>query len=365
MTLRVGFLGYRFMGTAHANALARLPMFFPDTPDTERTVLIGRTPDAVEEAADYLGFETVETDWETALRDIDILYNLGPTHVHVEPTVAALERNIHVFCEKPLAPRIDGAEEMAAAARKSEAVTATGFNYRYVPALQLAKRMLEAGEFGKIRRFRGQYLQNWQADPDHEWVWRNDAGTAGTGAVGDQGSHTIDLAQWFIGDIDRLSGHLKTFITERPVGNGDESRPVTTDDEYAALAEFENGAMGVFEGSRVATGKKGGNEIEVYGSEGGFRFDMERLNELEVFTADNGGFERVLVTDDDHPYMDAWWPTGHTIGWEHTFVHENYEFLSAIAEDRPYKPDFETGVRVQRVVDAIERSDDSGSWVSV
>lgn len=361
MTFKAGFLGYRFMGKAHANALARLPMFFPDAPDVERSVLIGRTEEAVESAAVRFGFDQVETDWEDALDDIDVFYNLGPTHVHVEPTIRALKKDVHVFCEKPLAADPESAEKMAAAARESDAIAGVGFNYRYVPALQLAKQMLDDGTFGEIRRFRGQYLQDWQADSDDEWVWRNDAEVAGTGALGDQGSHTFDLARWLVGDIERVSGHFEMFITERPVGD-DESRSVTTDDEYSALARFENGAMGVFEASRVAPGHKGNNDIEVYGSDGGFRFSLERLNELEVCTADSDGFERILVTGDDHPYMDAWWSDGHIIGWEHTFVHENYEFLSAIAESESYDPDFEAGLAVQRLVDAVERNHENGSW---
>ena len=365
MTLDVGFLGYRFMGKAHANALARLPMFFPDAPDANRAVLIGRDRDAVEAAAGPLGFDRVETDWEAALEEIDVLYNLGPNHVHVDPTVAALERGVHVLCEKPLAPGVEGAERMAAAARESDAVAGAAFNYRYVPAVQLAKRMLDAGEFGDIRRFRGRYLQGWLADPDAPWTWRNDAEIAGSGVLGDVGSHTLDLARWLVGDVDRVTGHLETFVEERPVDGGDESRPVTTDDEYSALAAFESGAMGVFEGSRVATGKKGDNALEVYGTEGGFRFSMERLNELEVMTADNRGWERILVTADDHPYADHWWPDGHVIGWEHAFVHENYEFLTAIADGGDYRPDFEDGLAVQRLVDAVQRGDERGEWVEV
>lgn len=363
MTLTTGFLGYKFMGKAHANALARLPMFFPDAPAVERSVLIGRTRAAVESAANQFGFQRVETDWKRAIEDIDVLYNLGPNHVHVEPTVTALENDVHVFCEKPLAPRLDGAKEMAAAARQSDALAGVAFNYRYMPAIQLAKRLLDAGEFGDIRRFRGKYLQGWLADPDAPWSWRNDEELAGSGVVGDVGSHTIDLARWLVGDIASVSGHLETFIEERPVDG--ETRPVTTDDEYSALLEFDNGAMGVLEGSRVATGKKGENAIEVYGSKGGFRFNMERLNELEVMTEDTDGWERILVTEDDHPYMDAWWPTGHIIGWEHAFVHENYEFLSAIDDNREYSPNFETGLAVQEVVDAIKRSHSRSSWVTV
>jgi predicted dehydrogenase len=365
MAIEIGFLGYQFMGKAHTNALDRLPMFFPDAPDVERSILIGRTRDAVASAADQLGFATVETDWRDAIDDIDVLYNLGPNHVHVDPTVTALESDVHVFCEKPLAPTVQGAEEMVTAARQSDAHAGVAFNYRYVPALQLAKRMLESGKFGDVQRFRGEYMQGWLSDPDIPWSWRHDEDAAGAGVVGDVGSHTIDLARWLVGDIEKISGHLRTVIDERPVDDAEETRPVTTDDEYSALAEFDSGAMGVFEGSRVATGKKGENSIEIYGSKGGFRFDMERLNELEVWTEENEGRERILVTEDDHPYMDAWWPTGHIIGWEHTFVHENYEFLTAIDEARGYKPDFETGFEVQRVVDAIGRSHDSDSWVQV
>jgi len=365
MTLKTGFLGYRLMGKAHANALDRLPMFFPDTPAVERSVLIGRTRDAVEEAADRLGFDRVETDWETAIADIDVLYNLGPTSVHLEPTVAALENDVHVLCEKPLALTVEEARRMDAAARRSDAHAGIGFNYRYVPALRLAKEMADTGAFGDIRRFRGQYLQGWIADPDAPWSWRNDADMAGTGALGDVGAHTVDLARWIVGDIDSVTGQLRTFVDERPVEGTDERRPVTTDDEYSALVDFTSGTMGVVEGSRVATGHKGGNVIEAYGTEGGFRFDMERLNELEVQTRDDDGWERILVTDDDHPYMDAWWPTGHIIGWEHTFVHQSYEFLSAIAADSEFRPNFADGVAVQKVLDAIERSHRTGSRTTV
>lgn len=365
MTLTTGFLGYRFMGKAHANALDRLPMFFPDAPDVERSVLIGRNRDAVEEAADQLGFDRVETDWEAAISDIDILYNLGPNHIHVEPTVTALENDIHVFCEKPLASTLEGARRMDTAARQSDVLTGVAFNYRYMPAIQLAKRMTDSGVFGEIRRFRGQYLQGWLADPDAPWSWRNDTDMAGTGVLGDVGSHTIDLARWLVGDIDSVMGQLKTFVDERPVEGTDETRPVTTDDEYSALVNFESGAMGIMEGSRVATGHKGGNTIEVYGTDGGFRFDMERLNELEVMTEDNDGWERILVTDDDHPYMDAWWPTGHSIGWEHVFVHENYEFLCAIAEDGEYRPSFGDGLATQKIVNAVKRSHRTGSRITL
>ncbi len=314
MTLRVGFIGYGFMGQAHANALARLPMFFPEVPDTDRHVLCGRNEGRVAAAADRFGFTHTTDDWETLVDEVDVLYNLGPNDLHAEPTIAALEAG---------------------------------------------------GALGEIRHVRGQYLVDWQADPDHPWVWRNDVERAGYGQVGDVGSHTIDLARWLVGDITDVSGRLATLVGERPAPDGDGTRPVTTDDVYLATAAFESGAVGVFEGSSVASGHKATNAIEIIGSEGAVRFDLERLNELEVYDADRRGYERILVTDDDDPYGDRWWPSGHTIGWEHTVVHENYEFLRAIAGESGDIVSFDEALTVQRIVDTIVRSDEQGQRLQV
>jgi predicted dehydrogenase len=366
MTLSVGVLGYRFMGQAHANALARLPMFFPDAPDVEREVLVGRDEDALADAADQLGFARTSTDWEAVVDEVDVFYNLGPNNVHVAPSVAALESDTHVFCEKPLAHTLDGAEEMAAAARESDATAGVAFNYRFVPAIQHARNLIASGELGEIHHVRANYLQDWLADPEAPWSWRNSEEVAGSGSLGDLGAHSIDLAQFLLGDeVERVSGHLKTFVDERPVPGEDETRPVTVDDAYTAQAEFENGAMGTFEASRFATGHKNANTIEVNGSAGSLRFDLERLNELEVLRDGDRGFETVLVTDEDDPYVDHWWPPGHVIGWEHTFVHENYEFLSSAAAGDEHAPSFQDGLQVQRVLTAVEESDDRGEWVTV
>jgi len=373
MTLEIGVLGYRFMGKAHANALARLPMFFPDAPDVERSVLVGRDEAALETAADELGFQSTATDWEDVIDDVDVFYNLGPNHVHAEPSIAALEAGTPVFCEKPLAPTLEGAEAMAAAAADAGVPAGCAFNYRFVPAIRYAKNLLEAGELGEIHHVRGRYLQDWLVDPDAPWSWRNDAEMAGSGALGDLGSHTLDLVRFLVGDedlageIERISGHLETFVEERPVEGSDDHRPVTVDDAYTAQAAFENGAIGSFEASRFATGHKNDHTIEIHGSTGSLRFSLERLNELEVLREGARGYETVLVTDEDDPYVDHWWPPGHIIGWEHTFVHENYEFLSAVAANDPdaFAPSFEDGLAAQRLLDAIERSDDEGCWVSV
>ncbi|WP_227374152.1 Gfo/Idh/MocA family protein [Haladaptatus halobius] len=365
MTLKVGVLGYRFMGNAHANALARLPMFFPDAPDVERHVLVGRDESALEDAADRLGFAETSTDWEEIIDDVDVFYNLGPNFVHVDPSVAALDAGVPVLCEKPLAATLDDAERMADAAESADVPTATAFNYRFIPAIQYAKRLIDDGVLGEIHHFRGRYLQDWLVDPDAPWSWRNDEELAGSGALGDLGAHTIDLARFLVGDLERVSGHLQTFVDERPVPDEDETRPVTVDDAYSAQAEMENGVMATFEASRFANGHKNDHTIEIHGSEGSLKFSLERLNELEVLRGDNRGYETVLVTDETDPYIDHWWPPGHVIGWEHTFVHENYEFLSAIDSGEEYHPNFTDGLAVQRVLDAIDKSDERGEWVGV
>ena len=366
--LTVGVLGYRFMGKAHSNALARLPMFFPDAPGVDRHTLIGRDEEALADATERFGFSHTATDWRDVVDEVDVFYNLGPNHLHAEPSIAALEAGAHVFCEKPLAPTLGEAREMHEAARASDQVAGCAFNYRFVPAIRYAKGLIEDGELGEIRHFRGKYLQDWLVDPTAEWSWRNSEELAGSGALGDLGAHTIDLARFLVGDVagdlTRLSGHLRTFVDERPTGDG-ETRPVTVDDAYTAQAEYENGAVGTFEASRFATGHKNDHTIEIHGSEGSVKFSLERLNELEYNSSESRGYETILVTDESDPYIDHWWPPGHVIGWEHTFVHENYEFLSAIAEGGEFHPSFADAYEVQRVLDAIERSDERGEWVDL
>ncbi|QLG62631.1 Gfo/Idh/MocA family protein [Halorarum salinum] len=367
--LDVGMLGYRFMGKAHSNALARLPMFFPDAPEVRRHTLIGRDEDALAEAADRFGFERTSTDWREVVDEVDAFYNLGPNHLHVEPSKAALEAGTHVLCEKPLAPTLEGAGELRDAAAASDAVAGCAFNYRFVPAIRYAKRLIDDGSLGEIRHVSGRYYQDWLSDPEAPWAWRMDEELAGSGALGDVGAHTLDLIGFLVNDhtggIERLSGHLTTFTEERPVPGGDERRPVTVDDAYSAQAEFENGAMGTFEASRVAEGHKNDHSIGIHGTDGSIRFSLERMNELEVMAGDARGYETVLVTDESDPYVEAWWPPGHVLGWEHTFVHENYEFLTAVAEGGEFSPSFGEAYEVQRLLDAVQRSDESGEWVEV
>jgi predicted dehydrogenase len=258
---------------------------------------------------------------------------------------------------------------MEEAARESEAVAGCAFNYRLVPAIQYAKGLIDDGELGEIHHVRGRYLQDWLVDPDAPWSWRNSKELAGSGALGDLGAHTVDLVRFLVGDaagdIEAVSGHLRTFVDERPVPDADETRPVTVDDAYTAQVALENGAMGTLEASRFAAGHKNDHTIEVQGSEGSLRFSLERLNELAYKSSEGRGYETILVTDDSDPYVDHWWPPGHVIGWEHTFVHENYEFLSAVAEGGAFHPSFADAFAVQQVLDAVERSDERGEWVDV
>ena len=365
--LAVGVIGYGFMGRAHANALARLPMFFPDAPEGTRHTLVGRDAAALQAAADRLGFNHTATAWRDVIGEVDVLYNLAPNHLHAEPSVAALNAGTHVLCEKPLAHTLTAAEEMHEAAAASDALAACAFNYRFVPALRHARDIIADGRIGAVRQVRGRYLQDWLVDPDAPWSWRLDAELAGSGALGDLGAHTLDLARFLVGEdageITTVSGQLRTFVDERPVPDEDDTRPVTVDDAYSAQVAFESGAVGTFEASRVADGHENDHTIAVHGTDGSLRFSLERLNELEYKRADGRGYETILVTDETDPYGDRWWPPGHVLGWEHTFVHENYEFLSAIAGDERFHPSFADAYEVQRVLDAIARSDETGTRI--
>lgn len=362
-------LGYTFIAKAHANGLNRLPMFFPGSPELNLEVICGRTEEAVSDAAEKFGFERYETDWEKVIQNenVDIFANLGPNNLHEQPSVKALMEGKHVMCEKPLAESVESAKRMVEASEDLDLKTAVGFNYRFIPAIQLAKSMIEKGELGKIYQFRGQYLQDWLSDPETPWSWKLDSDAAGAGTLGDLGSHALDLARFLIGDIKSVAGHLKTFVEERPVPNKDGTNPVTVDDACSILLNFDNGAMGTIEASRYATGNKNNHRIEVHGSKGSIRFSLERLNELELYkrNEEEEGYKTILVTENEHPFIDSWWPSGHIIGWEHAFVHEWYCFLKSIANDTEYKPNFRDGLKVQKIIRAVQKSDQLEKWVEL
>lgn len=356
----VGMLGYGFMGRAHSDALRKLAYTaWPPPAEVELVAIGGRTASAVREAADRFGYDRAVADWREMVADprVQLFDNVGPNWLHAEPTIAAAQAGKHVVCEKPLARTAEESYEVWRAVSATSVKHLCAFNYRFVPAVRLARQIIESGELGEIHHFRGRYLQEWLLDPGAPATWRVDRDQAGSGALGDLGAHVIDLAHYLVGEVAALSGRLRTFVGERA------GTPVTVDDAFEAVLEFTNGAVGTLEATRFAAGRKNQLTWEINASRGSLVFDMERLNELLISTGTTG-FTRRLVTEAGDPFMSYWWPPGHTIGWEHTFVHELRHMLEAIAEDRPVGPHaatFEDGYRAAEVCDAIVRSHESGS----
>jgi predicted dehydrogenase len=383
--LGVGMVGYAFMGRAHSQAWRTVGPFF-DPPYTPRMVaLAGRSREGVGAAARQLGWASVETDWKALLRrgDIQVIDICTPGDSHAEIAIAALDAGKHVLCEKPLANTVAEAEAMTAAAERAASRgirSMVGFNYRRVPAIALARRFVADGRLGSIRHVRAQYLQDWIVDPDFPLVWRLDKEKAGSGALGDIGAHIIDTAQFITGDhLIGVSAIMETFVKERPIAeasaglgasSGTGTGRVTVDDAAVFIGRTAGGVLASFEATRFATGRKNALRIEVNGSLGTIAFDFESMNELQFYdhTLDDAdaGFRRILVTESAHPYMAAWWPPGHLIGYEHTFTHEIRDFVDAIANETDPVPSFADGLRVQRVLAAVEHSATSGNgWTEV
>jgi predicted dehydrogenase len=373
--LRVGLIGYAFMGAAHSHAWRTAPRFFdlPLTP--ELTVLAGRDAAGVTAAADRLGWAGTETDWRRVIErdDVDLVDICTPGDTHAEMAIAALEAGKHVLCEKPLANTVAEAEAMAAAAERAAAsgvLAMVGFTYRRVPAVSLARKLVADGRLGTIRHVRAQYLQDWIADPAAPMSWRLQKDKAGSGALGDIGAHIVDLTQFITGQtLTGVSGLLETFVRKRPLpassgklgGVGGEGMgEVTVDDAAVFLGRFTDGALGTFEATRFALGRKNAIRIEVNGSAGSLAFDFEDMNVLEFFDgsepAETAGFRRIVVTEPEHPYVAAWWPAGHGLGYEHGFTHQVVDLVTALAAGSQPTPSFADGLQVQRVLDAVERS---------
>jgi predicted dehydrogenase len=368
--INVAMIGYQFMGRAHSNAWRQVSRFFDTPVEPVMKVVCGRNEDAVKKAAGALGWEESETDWRRIMErdDIDLIDICSPGDAHKSQAIAAAEAKKVVFCEKPLANTLKEAEAMLEAVKKNRVIHMICHNYRRAPAVTLAKQMIEAGEIGDIFHYRGTYLQDWIVDPMFPRVWRLQKSVAGSGALGDIASHSIDLARYLVGEITEVSGLLKTFIKERPMpDNKKQTGKVDVDDAALSLVKFRSGAIGSIEGTRFATGRKNYNRFEINGSKGSVVFDLERMNELEVYKEEgaNSGFRTVLATDASHPYFGAWWPPGHIIGYEHTFTHTVYDLLKAVADRKTPTPNFDDGVKNQRVLDAIERSAKSKQWEKV
>lgn len=361
--LGVAAIGYAFMGKAHSQAWRNVSSYF-DVPAVEQRIIVGTDAAQVDAAANRYGWAESATDWREVLTrdDVDIVDICAPGWLHAEIAVAALQAGKHVLAEKPLSNTLAESEAMVAAAQAARAhgvQSMVGFNYRRVPALAYARQLISAGRLGQIRQVRVSYLQDWLADMDAPMSWRLRKETAGSGALGDIASHAVDQVQYLLDDqVIEVSGRLHTFVGQRPGPHGAEQ--VTVDDAAWATLTLAGGAIASVEASRVARGRKNSLQIEVYGSAGSLAFDLERLNELEfIDSADptaEQGFRRIVVTEPEHPYLDAWWPQGHVIGWEHTFTHQISDFLAAIRDGFPPSPSFEDGLQVQRVLAAIQES---------
>ncbi|GEP33951.1 dehydrogenase [Nocardioides szechwanensis] len=354
--LGVAVIGYSFMGKAHSNAWRNVGAFYPDTPPVVQQVLVGRDPAAVKAAADRYGWAESATDWADVVGrdDIDIVDICAPGHLHADIALAALAAGKHVLVEKPLANSVAESEAMVAAAATATGRSMIGFNYRRVPALALARQVIAEGRIGTVRQVRAAYLQDWLSNATAPMTWRLRREQAGSGALGDLGSHVVDQLHHLLGEqVVCARGHLQTFVTERVGDAGRE--PVTVDDAAWATLETASGVVASVEVSRMATGRKNRMSLEIYGSEGALTFDLERLNELGI--DDGTGLRRVLVTEESHPYLAAWWPPGHTLGWDHTFTSQAADLLTAISNDVAPSPSFADGLAVQRVLAAIEASD--------
>ncbi|CAA9581595.1 MAG: Myo-inositol 2-dehydrogenase [uncultured Thermomicrobiales bacterium] len=378
----VGLVGYKFMGRTHSNAYRQVGRFFEVDPAPRMRAVCGRDEASVRAAAAQLGWEGYETDYRALVGrdDIGLVDVATPGDSHREVVLAALDAGKHVLCEKPLANTLAEAREMLAAAERAGVVAMVNFNYRRAPAVQLARQLIADGLIGEVRHWRAVYLQDWINDPSFPLVWRLQKEKAGSGALGDIAAHIVDLAHFLLGPITEVVGTLDTFIRERPLETasaggaglsaaaGQETGQVTVDDATSFLARFASGATGTFEATRLAPGRRNHNAFEVNGAKGSISFDLERMNELEVYFEDDPaglqGFRTINVTEAVHPYAAAWWPAGHILGYEHTFVHAVKDLLDGIKAGQTPAPTFADGFRCQAVLDAVERSAATRAWTA-
>lgn len=368
--LNVALIGHKFMGKAHSHAYKDVSMFFDMKAKPVMKVLCG-IGDDLESTAKKYGWESWNDYWREVVADpeIDIIDICTPDNSHKDIAIEAARNGKHVICEKPLALTLDEAIEMYECAEKYKVKNMVNFVYRSVPAVRLAKKLIEDGRIGRIYHFKGIYQQDFSLSEEFPFVWRMDKNAAGAGTIADKGSHIIDLARYLVGEFDEVSCKSETFIKERLEPGTGLKKAVTTNDAAVFISTFKNGALGLFETSNISAGRKNALLLEINGSKGSIKFDLERLNELGVyFDEDDGevqGFRNIMVTQPSHKYMKQWWPAGHIIGWENIFVHQIYEFISAITEGYMPDPNFLDGVKCQKVVEAIVRADIEKKWVKV
>lgn len=380
-TISVGLIGYQFMGKAHSNAYRQVGRFFDLPFDVRMKTICGRNEQGVRGAAEKFGWEGYDTDWRRVIEDpaIDIVDVATPGDSHCEIACAAAEAGKIVFCEKPIGNTLDEAQKMLEAVQKAGVLHAVFHNYRKAPAVALAKRMVDEGRLGTIYHMRATYLQDWIADPNFPLVWRLQKERAGSGAHGDINAHIIDLGRHLLGEFQEVTGMLNTFIKQRPLAGDVDDKlgataitqmgEVTVDDASMFLSRFRNGAIGTFEASRFAVGRKNYNRFEINGSNGSVVFNLERMNELEYY--DNGdpqgshGFRLIQATEAVHPYAGQYWPVGHIIGYEHTFINLVADALLAIDKGELPTPNMIDGYENQRVLDAVERSHAGRTWIAL
>jgi predicted dehydrogenase len=382
-TLNVGIVGYKFMGKAHSNAWKKAPLFFDMDVKPVLKVACGRHQESLKEFAERWGWEQTEADWKKMVRrdDVDIVDISAPQYLHYDIAMEAVRAGKHVFCEKPLALNAKQAREMYEAAEKKGVTHYINHNYRRCPAVRLARKLIDEGRIGRIFHWRGAYLQSWIVDPNFPLTWHLQKEFAGSGPQGDLNSHSVDLARYLVGEIKKVACMTSHFIKERPLPDEAASGtfsgkvkggtgPVTVEDAAFMTVEFVNGALGSFEASRFAPGRKNWNYFEIYGSKGSIIFDLERMNELQFFSNDDPayaqGFRTILATEGgQHDYIANWWPPGHIIGYEHEFVHAVVDFMKAVATRTKIEPNFYDGMKGMEVLEAGLRSAETGTVVEI
>lgn len=380
--LNVGLIGYNFMGKAHSQAWRNAALYFDLAAKPTLKVVCGRSRDRVRDFADRWGWQEYETDWRRVIDrdDVDVVDIATPTALHHDIAIAAAQAGKHIFCEKPFARSVDEAARMLAAAAAAGVTHYVNHNYRRCPAVRLARRLIDDGKIGRLFHWRGAYLQSWIVDPEFPLTWQLQAESAGAGPQFDLNSHSVDLARYLVGDISTVTSMTARFIAQRPLPSATatafqrgaqqrERGEVTVEDAALMLVQFENGALGSFEASRFALGRKNHHTFEIYGSRGALRFNLERMNELEYFCGDDSaeaqGFRTILATEPCHDYIAHWWPPGHTIGYEHEFTHAVVDFVDAAVHRTPIEPNFRDGLACMQVLEAGLRSARSGGHVAI
>src|SRR6267142_2049536 len=374
-TLRVGMIGYQFMGRAHSNAWRQAPRFFSLKAGVELHTICGRNPAAVEAARAQLGWQHAVTDWRQVVDspEIDIVDINTPNDSHAEIAIAAARSGKHVLCEKPLALSVKQCEAMVAAVKQAKVVNMVCHNYRRIPAIAQAKRMIDDGAIGQIYHYNARYAQDRLVDKNAPIIWRMNKKISGSGALGDIHSHIIDLGRYLVGEFAEVSGLMHTVIKGRPTSGtaGRKMGRVTVDDTSMFIGRFKNGALANLEATRFALGRKNHIRIEINGSLGSLFFDFEDMNRLKFFDntnpLDRQGFRDILVTQrgDVQPYVGHWWPPGHIIGYEHTFEHTIVDFVNACVDGKSVQPTFEDGLMNEKVLEAVEKSAGTRQWFKV